>query len=82
MAATIAFPECPGRCFDAETTALMCEALDKSCQMLRGSSQPDSIRETIAKRIIEVAGRGERDPNSLCEAALSSIGIRRNMADL
>jgi len=82
MAATIMFPECPGRCFDAETTALMCEAFDKSCQTLRGSSQLDSIRDSIARRIIEIAGNGERDPNRMCEAALSSIGIRGNMADL
>jgi len=79
MVATITFPEFPGRHFDAETTALMCEAFDKTCRTLRGS-QSESAKELIAKRIIETAGRGERDPERLCEAALATLGIRRNMA--
>jgi hypothetical protein len=37
--------------------------------------QPDIIKEIIAKRIIEVAGKGERDPGQLCERALNSLGF-------
>jgi hypothetical protein len=80
MVALFAFPKVPGRSFDDETTALMCEAFDKSCQALQGTDQLEPAKEIIAKRIIEMAGRGERDPDRMCEAAMRSIGIRRNMA--
>jgi hypothetical protein len=33
------------------------------------------IKEIIAQRIIEVAGKGERDPIQLCERALNSLGF-------
>ena len=33
------------------------------------------MRETIAKRIIEAARRGERDPDRLCRQALMPLGI-------
>jgi hypothetical protein len=64
--------------FDAETTELICNAFDKTCKELHDSGQPDSVKEVIAKRIIEIAGRGERDPDKMCEAALISLGLKRN----
>jgi len=63
------------RAFDAETTALICQAFDKVCRALHDRGQPDSVREVIAKRVIEIAGRGERDPDKMCEAALTSLGL-------
>jgi hypothetical protein len=41
--------------------------------------QPDLVREIIAKRIIEVARDGERNPDELCARALQTLGfsIRR-----
>ena len=33
------------------------------------------VREVIAKRVIEIAGRGGRDPDKMCEAALTSLGV-------
>jgi hypothetical protein len=80
MVALFTFPEIPGRSFDDETIALMCQAFDKSCQALQGTDRLEPAKEIIAKRIIQVAGGGERDPDRMCEAAMRSLGIRRNMA--
>jgi hypothetical protein len=35
------------------------------------------VREVIAKRLIAIAGRGERDPDKTCTAALISFGVWR-----
>jgi hypothetical protein len=35
-----------------------------------------SRREMIAKRMIEIAGRGERDPQKLSDATLASLGLK------
>jgi hypothetical protein len=40
---------------------------------LRGIGQVDSVREIIAKRIIEVAREGERDPDRLFDYALHGL---------
>jgi hypothetical protein len=40
-------------------------AFDCACRSL----QVGSVREIIAKRIIEVAREGERDPDRLCDYA-------------
>jgi hypothetical protein len=65
------------RCFDDETTATICLAYDKVCRELHDRGQPETVREVIAKQLIAIAGRGERDPDKLCEAALISLGVRR-----
>ena len=52
----------------------MGEAFDRACY-LHDLGQPDLIREIIARRIIEVACDGERDPNELCAQALKALGL-------
>jgi|EndMetStandDraft_8_1072994.scaffolds.fasta_scaffold1632290_1 hypothetical protein len=37
--------------------------------------QPDLVRQIIAKRIIEVARKGERNPDELCARPVASIGL-------
>jgi hypothetical protein len=64
-----------GAVFDCRTTAAMGEAYDKACQSMQDWGQPEIIKETIAKRIIEVAQRGESDPDKICELALKSLGF-------
>jgi hypothetical protein len=61
--------------FDEEATAAMAEAYDKACQSMHDWGQPDIVKEIIAKRIIELAGKGERDPDRLCERALRALGF-------
>ena len=65
------------RCFDAETTAKICQALDKVCRELHERGKPEPVREVIARRLIAIAGRGERDADKMCEAALISLGVQR-----
>jgi hypothetical protein len=53
----------------------MGQAFDRTCESLRivGSTVP--VREIIARRIIETAKDGERDPIRLYEQALIIFGI-------
>ena len=64
--------------FDDETTTAMSEAFEKACLSMQDWGQPDKIKETIAKRIVKLAGRGERDPDQLCEQALKSLGFNES----
>jgi hypothetical protein len=61
--------------FDSEATAAMAEAYDKACQSMHDWGQPVIIGEIIARRIIQLAAEGERDPDELCERALKSLGF-------
>jgi hypothetical protein len=36
---------------------------------------PKFVREIIAKRIVTLGARGERDPERLCQAALSGFAL-------
>ena len=63
--------------FDAETTRLLGEVFDSICIPRHDSGQPNIILQVIAKRIIEAAKRGERDPQRLRAAALDSNGPRK-----
>jgi hypothetical protein len=55
----------------------MGEAFDTACAELQDNNLSDLFREVIAVRIIEVAKRGERDPQRLCSIALAAIGSDR-----
>jgi hypothetical protein len=66
------------RSFDEETTALICQGFDLTCRELHDRGQPALVREVIAKRIVEIAGRGERDPEKMRDAALLALGFKRD----
>jgi hypothetical protein len=59
--------------FDDEATLAMGAAFDVVCASLRGFSRDNDVREVIAKRIIESAAKGERDPVRLHLAGLRAI---------
>jgi hypothetical protein len=61
--------------FDYQATAAVTEAYEKASQSMLDWGQPDIIREIIGKRIIDLASKGERDPDELCEQALKSFGF-------
>jgi len=63
-----------GSGFDAETTHDLGKAYDIACRALHVKSQPPVIQETLAKKIIEAAQRGERDPDRLAAIALGILG--------
>ena len=61
--------------FDNTTTLAMGEAFDHACVSLHRFGTLITARELIAKRIIEAAKDGERDPTRLCQQALIPFGI-------
>jgi hypothetical protein len=64
-----------GAAFDYDLTQAMGEAFERACHSLHDLGQPDLVRDIIARRIIEVARRGERDPDELCARALQALGF-------
>jgi hypothetical protein len=51
-------------------------AFDCACRSLHEIGQLDNaLKEVIAKRIVELARDGERDPDNLCEQALQTLGF-------
>jgi hypothetical protein len=61
----------PGTVFDPDALAVLTAAYEKAVR-----EQASSLHETIAKRIIELASEGERDPDRLCHGALA-LSIRK-----
>jgi hypothetical protein len=59
----------PDYTFDPEALVILGAAYDKTMASL-GAPQPKAVGEIIAQRIIEAAGKGERDLERLCLAAL------------
>ena len=65
-------------CFDPELVATLIAAYDKAVASLHDNGQPQVVREIMARRIIEAAKKGERDPDRLRNAALIAFqGIGR-----
>ena len=60
--------------FDAEATEALGKAYDIACRALHPKGQPPVVQEILAKKIIEVARRGERDPDRLAAIALANLG--------
>jgi hypothetical protein len=67
-----------GRSFDPETTRIMGLAYDKATRGLHDRGQPMIVQEIIAKRIIDFATGGERNPDQLAKRALEALGIERS----
>ena len=63
--------------FDDEATRIMGEAFEAACVGLQDTGQPALVREIIAKRIVEAATKGERDPARLRAAGLAALGCDR-----
>ena len=53
---------------------MLCDAYDKVSKSLHDAGQPDIVKEVIARRIISLAKKGERDP----ALAPSSGHVQRN----
>jgi hypothetical protein len=61
--------------FDDAATSAMGEAFDRACVSLHRFGSLITAREMIAKRIIEAAKSGERDPARLHRQALKAFRI-------
>jgi hypothetical protein len=72
--------------FDAETTRVLCAAFDAAWEAVLASGIPlddarqaSAVRELLAKHIIEMVGRGERNQQQLVENA-SRLLLRSSSA--
>jgi hypothetical protein len=65
-------PYLDGFRFDAEAKRVMGIAFEMACLVLK-VKRTDPIAEKAAKRIIERAKEGERNPDRLCDAALDVL---------
>jgi hypothetical protein len=61
-----------GFSFDAEAKRVMGIAFEMTCVALR-IGRADPTAAIAAKRIIELAKDGERNPDRLCDGALNSL---------
>jgi hypothetical protein len=62
-----------GACYDPETVQALCAAYDMAKRELHDRGQPEIVKEIIARRILGLAEKGERDAARLCAGALSSL---------
>jgi hypothetical protein len=65
-------PYLDGFPFDAEARRVMGIAFEMTCVALR-VNRTDPIAEKVAKRIIELAKNGERNPDRMCDDALDAV---------
>jgi hypothetical protein len=65
-------PFLDGLNLDAEARRVMGVAFEMTLVALR-ADRTDPLAEAVARQIVELAKNGERDPDRLCEGALSSL---------
>ena len=51
----------------------MNRALEAACVVLRLSKREESLRQIVARKVVECAGTGERDPEILCTMVVSEL---------
>jgi hypothetical protein len=61
--------------FGPETIDLMVAAYEDCLRILKLSDRSDPLTEIIAKKIIEIAQTGIRDPSHMRQLALKDIGV-------
>ena len=59
--------------FDPEARRIMSMAFEMTLAALRYTKRPNVAHEAVAKRIIELAKNGLRNPDRLCERVLEDI---------
>jgi hypothetical protein len=62
-----------GTNFDPETSRVVGIAYEMTCVALGLIDRGDLANSLVAQRIIELAQRGERDPDRLCDTALQIL---------
>jgi hypothetical protein len=68
-------PYLAGRLFDAEATHNISGAFQAVMDALPATGQHGLVRELVAKRIIDIAGKGEREPEHIARRALEQFGF-------
>jgi hypothetical protein len=68
------------RGFDVEATEALGRAYDIACRSLHPNGREPAVQEFLAKKIIESAQHGERNPDRLAALALSNLsGFHRDV---
>jgi hypothetical protein len=62
--------------FGPEEVDRMTTAYEDALRILGLSNRSDPLTEIVAKKIIEIAQTGERDPSGICTQAISDLGMR------
>jgi len=75
VASILPFIKKSGIVFDDDATRIVGEAFDAACKELHDKGQPTIVYEVIAKRIIDAARNGERDPVQLRNVGLAGLGF-------
>jgi DNA-binding FadR family transcriptional regulator len=63
--------------FDPAAITALRDAYEGACAALQLADRTDPLTEVVAKRIIEHARRGERDPSRLCAVVLKELQSKR-----
>ena len=74
------FTNMRGLGFDPDTADTLAKAYHAACEDLQDGGLVDLLKEIIAKRILEAASKGERDPDRLCSKALKGLGIDQHQS--
>jgi hypothetical protein len=77
MTRILSFPDRSGSAeavFPPDVIDAMSLAFDQVCERLAIPETADAPRDMVARRLVELARRGERDPERLRDEALKSIG--------
>jgi hypothetical protein len=59
--------------FDPKAIEAMTAAFEAVCESLKLVNRDDPITEIVARKVIEVAGTGERDPERIRELVLLAL---------
>jgi hypothetical protein len=59
--------------FEPDTVTSMTTAFDAAVLSLQLMAHEDGLRYQVAKKIIEIARSGERDPARICQRALEDL---------
>jgi hypothetical protein len=78
VASILPFIRKGGTVFDDQVTHILGDAFDSACKELHDKGQPTIVYEVIAKRIIDAAQNGERDPVKLRNIGLAAFGFNND----
>ena len=67
------YPLLQGQAFEPEFIDAMARAFEDALRVLQLTNRNDPLNTIVAKRIIEVAQTGERDPQRMRDRALQSL---------
>ena len=68
-------------CFEPETTKLMGEVFDEMIRSLDRFGRPRIVQEAVARRIIDVVGDGERDPDVIYQRVLAAMALQLGLSE-